>query len=609
MDSDECDHKLINRLVPQWLPTPQATVHPTSTTTTAAHAPATTTALKSPPFINLNSTSSTLSAPTCTSPASTKTLALAMTKPEPIASADVEAKSPPPHHHLHPSTYQLDPVKWQHDTQRMLNKTLGPEFISTRAGPSGSKLTYIEGWKLINLANEVFGFNGQSPNDSDSACEEFDGAQTHPSDPTTGWYSSVKELTIDYIDFIEKTERYNVSASAIVNVRMPDGAYHEDVGCGSAENQKTKSAALDKAKKEAVTDGLKRALRSFGKLMGNCVYDKHYVVEAEKMTKTKPKVDFKNIFRPAYDAEMEEKARKKSLENDNENAPAQDIKKITKGGPSAAPAPMRAPALPARATTTLSATRVPPAAPSRAPLAPMQTNQTPKPTSLQPTKPMVKGECPASDPFSADDTLALQGMDLDASTYLGTGTNFAHEGDSGFSEGGLFDAAAEVKLGNNGGPQAAHTSNGPDHGARRLNEKEEAGKKRMRTEEMEMKRQAALLRQQQKSMNQQQQHRSPPNAGSAGLQRSKTVGNPSTNTARPITVQAGTLPTINVGAGGTKLSPGSSGKGAPVSGPTTFVSARTMKRTLIDEPYETVITRGVNGRPDPIDPSKRPRPA
>ncbi|KDE08397.1 hypothetical protein MVLG_01433 [Microbotryum lychnidis-dioicae p1A1 Lamole] len=590
MDSDECDHKLIKRLVPQWLPTPQATVHPTSTTTATAahaHAPATTTTitLKSPPFTNLNSASSTLTALTCASTASTKTHALAMTKPEPNANAnaDVEAKSLPPHHHLHPSTYQLDPVKWQLDTQRMLNKTLGPEFISTRAGPGGSKLTYIEGWKLINLANEVFGFNG--------------------------WYSSVKELTIDYIDFIEKTERYNVSASAIVNVRMPDGAYHEDVGCGSAENQKTKSAALDKAKKEAVTDGLKRALRSFGKLMGNCVYDKHYVFEAEKMTKTKPKVDFKNIYRPAYDAEMEDKARKKSLENDNENAPAQDIKKITKGGPSAAPAPMRAPALPARATTTLSATRVPPAAPTRAPLAPMQTNQTPKPTSLQPTKPTVKGECPASDPFSADDTFALQGMDLDVSTYLGTGTNVVHEGDSGFSEGGLFDAAAEVKSGNNGGPQAAHTSSGLDHGALRLNEKEEAGKKRMRTEEMEMKRQAALLRQQQKSMNQQQQFRSPPNAGSAGLQRSKTVGNPSTNTAKPITVQAGTLPTINVGTGGTKTSPGSSGKGAPVSGPTTFVSAKTMKRTLIDEPYETVTTHSVSGRPAPIDPSKRPRPA
>lgn len=39
----------------------------------------------------------------------------------------------------------------------LLNKKLGPEFISQRPGPSGSTLTYIQGWKIINLANEVFG--------------------------------------------------------------------------------------------------------------------------------------------------------------------------------------------------------------------------------------------------------------------------------------------------------------------------------------------------------------------------------------------------------------------------------------------------------------------
>jgi recombination DNA repair RAD52 pathway protein len=37
----------------------------------------------------------------------------------------------------------------------------------------GSKLTYAEGWKIINLANEVFGFNG--------------------------WSSSVLSITTDYV--------------------------------------------------------------------------------------------------------------------------------------------------------------------------------------------------------------------------------------------------------------------------------------------------------------------------------------------------------------------------------------------------------------------------
>jgi hypothetical protein len=58
--------------------------------------------------------------------------------------------------------------------QAKLNQKLGPEYISQRPGPGGGpKLTYVEGWKIINLANEVFGFNG--------------------------WSSSITSLTVDYV--------------------------------------------------------------------------------------------------------------------------------------------------------------------------------------------------------------------------------------------------------------------------------------------------------------------------------------------------------------------------------------------------------------------------
>ena len=43
------------------------------------------------------------------------------------------------------------------------------------------------------------------------------------------------------------------------------------------ENAKGKGAAFEKAKKEAATDGMKRALRSFGNVLGNCLYDKEYL--------------------------------------------------------------------------------------------------------------------------------------------------------------------------------------------------------------------------------------------------------------------------------------------------------------------------------------------
>ena len=40
-----------------------------------------------------------------------------------------------------------------------------------------------------------------------------------------------------------------------------DGVYHEDIGYGISEGMKSKALSLEKARKEAVTDGLKRALK------------------------------------------------------------------------------------------------------------------------------------------------------------------------------------------------------------------------------------------------------------------------------------------------------------------------------------------------------------
>ncbi|KAI0738916.1 Rad52 22 double-strand break repair protein [Daedaleopsis nitida] len=144
------------------------------------------------------------------------------------------------------------------EMQAKLNKKLGPEYISQRPGPGGGpKLTYAEGWKIINLANEVFGFNG--------------------------WSSNIVSITTDFIDYSEESRRYNVGVTAIVRVTLRDGVFHEDVGYGLLENSKSKGAALDKCKKEAVTDAVKRTLRNFGNLLGNCLYDKSYTQEVVKI--------------------------------------------------------------------------------------------------------------------------------------------------------------------------------------------------------------------------------------------------------------------------------------------------------------------------------------
>ena len=58
-----------------------------------------------------------------------------------------------------------------------------------------------------------------------------------------------------------------------------------------------KALSIEKARKEAVTDALKRALKSFGNILGNCLSDKDYLKMVGAMDKTPinyPKEDILN---------------------------------------------------------------------------------------------------------------------------------------------------------------------------------------------------------------------------------------------------------------------------------------------------------------------------
>lgn len=141
--------------------------------------------------------------------------------------------------------------------QNLLSKRLGPEYISYRQGFNGMKLAYIEGWVAISIANRIFGYDG--------------------------WSSEIKSINLDFCD--ELPGKISLGISVTVRVTLTDGNYKEDVGFGSSENQKSKVCAFEKAKKEAVTDAIKRALRQFGDALGNCCYDKIYVSEIQKVVR------------------------------------------------------------------------------------------------------------------------------------------------------------------------------------------------------------------------------------------------------------------------------------------------------------------------------------
>ena len=141
--------------------------------------------------------------------------------------------------------------------QSRLDKQLGPEYISSRAGPGGQKVHYLAAEKVIGLANEIFGFNG--------------------------WSSSIQNIQIDFVDENATNGKVSLGLSVTVRVILKDGTYHEDIGYGSIQNASGKAAAFEKAKKEGTTDGLKRALRTFGNVLGNCIYDKEYVKKVSKV--------------------------------------------------------------------------------------------------------------------------------------------------------------------------------------------------------------------------------------------------------------------------------------------------------------------------------------
>lgn len=141
---------------------------------------------------------------------------------------------------------------------RELDTLLGPEFVSFISGHA-----YIEGHRVVALANAVFGFDG--------------------------WSSQIREMTVDYSE--EVNSRYSVGISCTMRVTLTKGVFHEDVGYGNGVNMPSRYLAYDKARKEAATDALKRTLRLFGETMGNCLYNKDYVEVVRRIRANKPTFD------------------------------------------------------------------------------------------------------------------------------------------------------------------------------------------------------------------------------------------------------------------------------------------------------------------------------
>lgn len=84
--------------------------------------------------------------------------------------------------------------------QTHLAAKIPSECMSTRPGGSGQgPVSYLEGWRAFNYANEIFGFNG--------------------------WSSEILEMTVDFMD--NDAGKYSCGIACTVRVYLKDGTFHD----------------------------------------------------------------------------------------------------------------------------------------------------------------------------------------------------------------------------------------------------------------------------------------------------------------------------------------------------------------------------------------------
>lgn len=123
-----------------------------------------------------------------------------------------------------------------------LDQPLDPDLVKQREGAGGRKLDYLEGFEVINQANEIFGYDG--------------------------W--SMDLINIEYREHGDRGGMF--FATVKVTVHALSAIVRTDVGVGTVKSNAAEE--IEKGHKEAVTDGMKRAFRTFGPQFGNELYNK-----------------------------------------------------------------------------------------------------------------------------------------------------------------------------------------------------------------------------------------------------------------------------------------------------------------------------------------------
>ena len=134
---------------------------------------------------------------------------------------------------------------------KALGEPLDPTLVSQRRGRGGRTYDYLEGHVVIEQANKIFARGGWG-------------------------YDIVGDVTLREIETVDpKTGevKRGQAYAAKVKVNIPGAPSRTDVGFHAVAEENVEGH--ETAYKGAVTDALKRALRSFGDQFGNGLYGDH----------------------------------------------------------------------------------------------------------------------------------------------------------------------------------------------------------------------------------------------------------------------------------------------------------------------------------------------
>ena len=133
---------------------------------------------------------------------------------------------------------------------KALQSELSTDRIKVR-DKANIKLSYLEGFDIIDTANNIFGFGGW--------------AYTISSLEQVSQEVNANQNVVVCYKAIVKVDVYDIDHNTMIS--------RQDVGFGTGVARNLADAHENSAK-EAVTDALKRSLRSFGNQFGNSLYDK-----------------------------------------------------------------------------------------------------------------------------------------------------------------------------------------------------------------------------------------------------------------------------------------------------------------------------------------------